>query len=175
MTRMETFPTTSDSDVVDRLALALSRLEERDATLLHAEASERSIACRLACHLQPLFPDWDVDCEFNCWVDPSQRKGHLVVATTSDATEARTIFPDLLIHRRHHDERLAVIELHKSTQLRSRHRELKKLHHCQARLGCRHALLLEIGVGEARGSHRLEALSAGTGIKAPARHADTLS
>lgn len=158
MTRMETFPTVSDMDVVDRLNQALDRLEAHDAALLDEQASERSIACRLACHLQPLFPDWDVDCEFNCWADPRQRKGHLVVATTSDATEARTIFPDLLIHRRRHGERLAVIELHKSTQLRSRHRELKKLHHCQARLGCRHALLLAIGVGEARGKHRLETL-----------------
>ncbi|PXX96447.1 hypothetical protein [Halomonas sp. LBP4] len=172
MTRMETFPTASDMNVVDRLNLALKRLGERDAALLDDEASERSIACRLACHLQPLFPDWDVDCEFNCWVDPRQRKGNLVVATTSDATEARTIFPDLLIHRRGHDERLAVIELHKSTLQQSRHRELKKLRQCQSRLGCRHALLIEVGVGEARGEHRLEALSAGTGIKAPARRAD---
>lgn len=163
MTHMETFPTTSDSDVVDRLNQALDRLAARDAALLDDEASERSIACRLACHLQPLFPDWDVDCEFNCWADPAQRKGHLVVASTSDATEACTIFPDLLIHRRRHGERLALIELHKSTQRQSRHRELKKLHHCQARLGCRHALLLEIGVGEARGEHRLEALSPSRG------------
>ncbi|MFY0989096.1 hypothetical protein [Halomonas sp. C05BenzN] len=160
MTRMETFPTASDTEVVDRLNQALERLQERDAALLYDEASERSIACRLACHLQPLFPDWDVDCEFNCWTGPGQRKGHLVVATTSDATEARTIFPDLLIHRRPHGERLAVIELQKSTQHHSRHRELKKLHRCQARLGCRHALLIEIGVGEARGQHHLEALAA---------------
>ena len=161
MTRMETFPTASDMDVVDRLNLALKRLGERDSALLDDEASERSIACRLACHLQPLFPDWDVDCEFNCWTTSGQRKGHLVVAITSDATEARTIFPDLLIHRRGHDERLAVIELHKSTQRQTRHRELKKLHHCQTRLGSRHALLIEVGVGEARGEHRLEALSSG--------------
>ncbi|GHE21057.1 hypothetical protein [Halomonas urumqiensis] len=158
MTRMETFPTASATQVIERLNKALARLQERDAALLDATASERSIACRLACHLQPLFPDWDVDCEFNCWAAPGQQKGHLVVGTTSAATEACTIFPDLLIHRREHGERLAVLELHTSSHGRARHLARKKLKLCQERLNCQLALLLELGVDESRGEHQLEVL-----------------
>lgn len=155
MTHMQSFQTASDNDTIGRLEMALERLLERDGALLDEDATERSITCRLACHLQPLFPEWDVDCEFNCWQAPEQRKGHLVVATGSNETEARTIFPDILIHRRRHKERLAVIELQKGSQPSSRHRELRKLGQCQARLGCRHAVLIEIGLGDARGEHRL--------------------
>lgn len=155
MTRRESFEMAADKHIAGRLTMALDRLLEQDAALLDEHATERSITCRLACHLQPLFPDWDVDCEFNCWQAPAQRKGHLVVATSSNDTEARTIFPDILIHRRRHDERLAVIELQKGNQLTSRHRELKKLSQCRARLGCLHAVLIEIGVGDARGEHLL--------------------
>lgn len=159
MTRMETFPTASATKVIERFNEALECLMHRDAALLDATASERSIACRLACHLQPLFPDWDVDCEFNCWTDPWQRKGHLVVGTTSAAIEACTIFPDLLIHRREHGERLAVIELTKAKHGQSIHLARKKLSQCQARLQCELALLLELGVDENRGEHQLEVLA----------------
>lgn len=155
MTQMETFTTATREDLVRRVEQALATLTARDASLLQADASERSIACKLACHLQPLFPDWDIDCEYNCWASPWQRKGHLVTSTTSAAIEARTIFPDLLIHRRRHGDCLAVIEIILTSHLQSRHQALKKLRHCQQRLGCPYALLLNIGVGSESGSHEL--------------------
>lgn len=158
MTQMENFTTATLEDLTARLKQALATLVAQDSELLEAEASERSITNRLSWHLQPLFPDWNLDCEFNCWASPWQRKGHMIISTTSAATEARTIFPDLLIHRRRHGDRLAVIEVMLSSQHHTRHRVIKKLRHCQERLACSHALLLEIGVGDQRGEHEIHTL-----------------
>ncbi|MDR5907345.1 hypothetical protein [Franzmannia qiaohouensis] len=159
MTHFETLPAALEVDVIDGLEQALKRLQERDAALLEAQANERSITARLGCHLQAVFPDWDVDCEFNCWRGPLQSRGHIVVSTTSATTEAPTIFPDLLIHRRGSGETLAVIEVLKSDAQSARHRERRKLQHCLKRLGCPHAAMIEIGVGERRGRHHLEMLA----------------
>ncbi|MBD3896145.1 hypothetical protein IEI94_09810 [Halomonas sp. ML-15] len=159
LTHFETFPTALEVDVIGGLEQALRRLQERDAGLLEAQANERTITARLGGYLQELFPDWDVDCEFNCWRGPLQRRGHVVVSTTSATTEAPTIFPDLLIHRRADGETLAVIEVLKSDAQSARHRERRKLQHCQTRLGCPHAAMIEIGVGERRGRHHVEMLS----------------
>ncbi len=158
MTKMETFTTAADSDLLGTLGRVLERLQARDAALLERDANERTIACRLVLYLQAELPHWDVDCEYNCWAATGQRKGHTVVATTSETTVARTIYPDILIHHRDSCEHLAVIELCKSSYPQGRHQDLKKLRSCLDRLGCRHAIRLEIGVGEARGENRIEPL-----------------
>lgn len=163
MTKMETFPTAADSDLLGTLERALDRLQARDATLLEPDANERSLACRLALYLQAELPHWDVDCEYNCWAATGQHKGHTIVATTSQTTVARTIYPDILIHHRNSREHLAVIELGKSSYPQGRHQDLRKLRHCQVRLGCRHAIRVEIGVGEARGQRCVEPLHRGSG------------
>ncbi len=158
MTKMETFPTDAHTDVLASLDRALARLTTRDATILDAEANERTIACRLAFYLQVELPHWDVDCEYNCWAATGQRKGHTIVTTTSETTNARTIYPDILIHHRVSREHLAVIELCKSSFPHGKHQDVKKLRHCLAMLGCQHAFHLEVGVGDAMGENRIEPL-----------------
>ena len=159
MTHIETFPTALEVDVIGGMERALKRLQERDAALLEAQATERSITARLGCHLQGMFSDWDVDCEFNCWRGPLQSRGHIVVSTTSATTDAPTIFPDLLIHRRGQGAPLVVIEVLRSSDQGSRHRELRKLQQCHKRLSSHYAALIEIGVGEGRGHYQLEMLA----------------
>ena len=44
---------------------ALDQLLRADAELLNNDVNERSISHRLACYLEPLFPGWNVDCEYN--------------------------------------------------------------------------------------------------------------
>ncbi|MDI5922791.1 hypothetical protein QLQ86_18665 [Halomonas sp. LR5S13] len=158
MTKMETFPTDAETDVQATLGRALAKLTTRDASLLSTEANERTIACRLAFYLQAELPHWDVDCEYNCWAATGQRKGHTIVTTTSETTNARTIYPDILIHHRDSREHLAIIELCKSSFPHGKHQDVKKLRHCLAKLGCRHAFHLEVGVGEAVGENRIEPL-----------------
>lgn len=158
MTTMETFPTDAEHDIQATLDQALRQLVQRDAAILSLDANERTIACRLAFYLQAVLPRWDVDCEYNCWAATGQRKGHTIVATTSETVNARTIYPDILIHHRESREHLAVIELCKSSFPQGRHQDVKKLRHCLERLGCRHAFHLKVGVGDAIGDNRIDPL-----------------
>ncbi len=43
----------------------LQRLVEHDRDLLLLDANERTITGRLGVYLQELFPEWNVDCEYN--------------------------------------------------------------------------------------------------------------
>jgi len=51
--------------VADAVSAALATLFERDTHLFAVDANERSITHRLAVHLAPHFPGWDIDCEYN--------------------------------------------------------------------------------------------------------------
>jgi hypothetical protein len=55
-----------DQDRVLRaIELAQQQLWDRDRSLLHLDAHERSICFRLAVYLAEQFPEFDVDCEYN--------------------------------------------------------------------------------------------------------------
>ena len=85
---------------------ALQRVIDLDADLLAADANERSITHRFAMYLQALLPEWQVDCEYN-------RDGHnpkrVNLPTTQhpddEDTDAKTVFPDVIAHRRGTDYR----------------------------------------------------------------------
>lgn len=49
----------------NKLITAIKVLFMRDRFLLENDIHERSIAHRLGMYLQPLFSEWDVDCEYN--------------------------------------------------------------------------------------------------------------
>lgn len=87
---------------------------KRERTLLEANVNERSLTHKLAEHLQAVFPSWNVDCEYN-------RLGQMVKRlpraeeTTTDDTEGRSIFPDIIVHKRGANQNLLVIEAKKTT------------------------------------------------------------
>lgn len=66
MTLLQAIRTTSETAFLENLDQALHTLTERDTFILKKAANERAISFRLAMHLQSVFPNWDVDCEFNC-------------------------------------------------------------------------------------------------------------
>jgi len=55
----------TNDQVKERLETALRKLYVRDSYLLEHDAHERSITHKLGEYLQQLFPDYDVDCEYN--------------------------------------------------------------------------------------------------------------
>ena len=55
----------TNDQVKERLETALKKLYVRDSYLLEHLAHERSITHKLGEYLQQLFPDYDVDCEYN--------------------------------------------------------------------------------------------------------------
>lgn len=78
-----------------------------DAALLVNGASEWAVAHRLAVYLEPLFPGWNIDCEYN-------RQGtNFAVKQLSSGPAVR---PDITIHHRNRTEmrhNLLAIELKK--------------------------------------------------------------
>ena len=159
MSHLQVLQTTSEETYLETLDQALQTLIEQDRSLLKRGANERAISFRLALHLQMRLPEWHVDCEYNCWEKPCHYMQQVITSTTSAATEARTSYPDIVIHRRGTTENLAVIEIAKSTNRFGIHQDIKKLRAYKAQLGYQHALLLSIGVDDDIGSSQVEAIS----------------
>jgi hypothetical protein len=83
------FDSTDFSRVHQGLWIALLQLWAIDSYLLTARLGEWSVTHRLAVHLGPLFPKWDIDCEFN-------RDG-IVPKRSQDGAIIR---PDIIVHQR---------------------------------------------------------------------------
>lgn len=119
-------------EVEARIHCAVRKLEEADGFLLRNTANERTITHRLAMHLDPLFPSWAVDVEYNRegaegetkrirdWEQFDLQK----IAGDADREElvrdmeARTVYPDIIVHQRGLPENLLVMEVKKSSSTR---------------------------------------------------------
>lgn len=92
-----------EDDYKEALLVALTTLLQRDSYLIENRTWETSISAKLMAYLQPLFPDYDVDHEYD-------KHGDLAKIITADAEGAER--PDILIHRRGSDEQnLFAIEI----------------------------------------------------------------
>ena len=105
----------SKNEIKRRIIAAIFTLYQHDRELLEVNASERSITHKLAEHLSGEFPSWHVDCEYN-------RRGSDVKRLSFDFgklepcdLEAKTVFPDIIVHRRRTDQNLIVMEVKKAT------------------------------------------------------------
>lgn len=107
-------------------------LKTSDIWLLKNNLSEQSISHRIAFHLDPLFADYNIDCEYNRDIDrQNNRKAVSILKTdlqqfgllrdneSSDLEKEftnRAVFPDIIIHRRGtNNENLCILEVKKST------------------------------------------------------------
>ena len=107
----------------DLLETALKKLFKQDAYLLSNGASERSVSHKLAEYLQELFPDYNVDCEYNRHgID----KKYLQNINECRDSDSNLVLPDILIHIRGNDDNnLIVIEMKTSNE--SEKCDIKKL------------------------------------------------
>jgi len=148
-----------NNDVAIFIVCAIKKLFERDRHLLKVNANERSITHRLAIYLQENFWDWDVDCEYNRNGHEVKRVRDDIGCVASDDTECRTIFPDIIVHRRSSDgrtdENILVVEIKKTTSYQPNDIDLTKLRCLSEQLKYKNALFLrlitgleEIGVAE---------------------------
>jgi hypothetical protein len=102
-------------EVLARLQDAYKTFLSKDTQLLELDVNERSITHKLAEYLQREFPDWHVDCEYNRVRDLPKRLVGSIVSTHTDDTDGKTVYPDIIVHRRCSQENLLVIEAKKST------------------------------------------------------------
>jgi hypothetical protein len=102
-------------DTLQILELAASAIETFVASeqeLFTLDVNERSLTARLAIHLQHCFPEWHVDCEYNRLGDRIKRLPPPEETSTNDR-QGRTIYPDIIVHRRGERANLLVIEVKK--------------------------------------------------------------
>lgn len=131
---------------------ALRRLLEDDEQLLEADANERSITHRLAVYLEEGFPGWHVDCEYNRSLGNGGYKKVLSYefeeTIPPDDLEAKSVFPDIIVHRRDTSDNLLVIEMKKSKSRESHEKDLAKLRAFTdpKKLVYRIGLFLKIGI-----------------------------
>lgn len=124
---------------------ALSELLFNDYDLLCIDANERSITFRFAMYLQLCFPGWTVDCEYNRDSIEPKRLRHLELYPDSEDVEAKTVFPDVIVHRRGTRQNHLVLDFKKSTSRVDREIDLLKLRGYKQQLGYEHALFVEVG------------------------------
>jgi hypothetical protein len=117
-----------NTKVLDRVFKALKSFLDSDGLLLGVNASERSISHKLAEHMQREFTEWDVDCEYNRRGERTKTLPRILFnGIKGDDQEAKTIFPDIIIHKRKLDDNLLVIEVKKSNSRESEDNDIKKL------------------------------------------------
>ncbi len=140
-------------EVFQRLTRAIQKLIERDLELFARDVNERSITHRLAMHLQQEFPEMDVDCEYNRYDFETKWLEFYPATTETNDTEARTVFPDIIVHKRGpKGPNLLVIEAKKSTN-KNADLDLKKLNAYKSNehLRYEHAVFLVFRTGNHAG------------------------
>jgi hypothetical protein len=129
-------------EVATRLTTAIELLTGVDHDLLLLDANERSVTHRLAVHMDPQFEGWNVDCEYNRNRNFQKLLELPVERVPSDDTEARTVFPDIIVHRRNTEENLLVIEARKRTARQRGLHQCVKLRAYVEQLRYRHAVFV---------------------------------
>ncbi|MDD5385425.1 MAG: hypothetical protein PHG89_11175 [Gallionella sp.] len=123
---------------------AINLLFERDTQLLAVNASERSIAAKLAQYLQPHFPNLHVDVEYNRMGDAPKK------VTWSEKPDE--VYPDIIVHIRTTNTNILAIELKKDSNPEKKERDILKLRAYRHELGYAHALFIRLGVGKDSGT-----------------------
>jgi hypothetical protein len=103
-----------EADVKERIITAYLMVIKNDSHLLEADANERSMTHKLAEYLQKVFPEYNVDCEYNRnGLDP-KRINEFKKDIQSDDINAVTVYPDIIIHHRGSTDNFLVIEAKKT-------------------------------------------------------------
>lgn len=142
--------------IEDALEASLDKLILADREIITNDINERSISHRLANYLEPHFPGWNVDCEYNRNHDDPKRLQIQRRNIESDDTQATTVFPDIIIHRRGTDDNLVVIEMKKTTSQESDSYDIGKLNAFKEQLGYQFAIFIKVRTGGAAGIEKVD-------------------
>ena len=149
---MESAP---DQSVAAHVAAALARLLRDDVYLLEVDANERSISHRLALYLEEEFPGRDVDCEYNRDRHEPKRLQLEPENVRSDDEQGKTVYPDIIVHKRGEPRNLLAIEIKKDTG-ENGDKDLQKLRALRHQLGYSYALFIRFGTRRDAGVTELQ-------------------
>jgi hypothetical protein len=128
-----------------QVAAAIEALFMNEAILFEYDASERTIAARLATYLLGVFPSHDVDVAYDRHGLDRQALG--APADCEDRGRSLTV-PDIVVHRRGRDDaNLLVIELRKTTSHEPRQCDEAKIRAMKRELGYRYGVLIDVPAG----------------------------
>ncbi|HVZ12258.1 MAG TPA: hypothetical protein VG965_04470 [Patescibacteria group bacterium] len=143
--------------VRQKLERAFNVLIKNDFFLLMINVNERTLTHRFALYLENEFPEYNVDCEYNrdgIGRDP-KRIGILdqLGDVKADDSNGKTVYPDIIIHKRGTPIGIAVIEAKKSNTDDGLDRE--KLNHYKNELGYENAFFVKFPISENANSEDL--------------------
>jgi hypothetical protein len=109
---------------LDKVVNATKEFYAREPFLLEKDLGERTLTHRLAVHMERQFDGWDVDCDYNRLGERLLKLPHGSIVSTDDGL-GKSIFPDIVVHRRAVPENLIAIEVRKETN----HQPVEHDHH----------------------------------------------
>jgi hypothetical protein len=98
---------------LEKVVSAIGEFYGREAFLFEKDLGERTLTHRLAVHLERQFEGWDVDCDYDRLGERTLRlpKGSIV---STDDHLGKSIYPDIVVHRRAVPENLLAVEVRKA-------------------------------------------------------------
>jgi hypothetical protein len=111
---------------LDKLVAALQEFYARETHLLEKDLGERTLTHRLAVHIEKQFGDWDVDCDYNRLGERLFRLPKGTIVSTDDEL-GKSVYPDIVVHRRGVPENLLAIELRKAANHQPQQHDQHKL------------------------------------------------
>jgi hypothetical protein len=135
--------------VPSMVARAIEESLKENVKLLELDVNERSITHKIAEQLQKVFReyDFDVDCEYNRDRHEPKLLDLPIDMVATNETEAKTVYPDIIVHKRDSKENLVVIEAKKSTNSDTEI-DVLKLKQFKKKLGYSFCYQLKIEVGK---------------------------
>ncbi|MEO8326115.1 MAG: hypothetical protein ABI618_09715 [Nitrospirota bacterium] len=127
-----------DPEVGKAVLDALTKLFEKDIQLLVISASERSVAAKIAQYLQPHFPNFHIDVDYN-------RMGKAPKKVAWSGKKQEELYPDIIVHSRETEIDILAVELKKDSNRESKEKDILKLRAYRSELGYRHALFMRLG------------------------------
>ena len=108
----------TNDKIRDNLCNAIRKFYEKDSVLIEYQVAERALTHKLAEYLQELFPDYNVDCEYNKVGNGDPKRIDLLMAAQQDCPKdcnkcvanKCVVFPDIIVHQRGTDENILVVE-----------------------------------------------------------------
>lgn len=98
---------------LNRVITALQALFANESVLFERDLGERALTHRLAVHVERQFPGWDVDCDYDRLGERTLRLPRGTIVSTDDHL-AKSVYPDLVVHRRAIPNNLLAIEVRKA-------------------------------------------------------------
>jgi hypothetical protein len=98
---------------LETLVVALQEFYAREVHLFERDLGERALTHRLAVQIEQQFWGWDVDCDYNRLGERRLRLPKGTIVSTDDAL-GKSIFPDIVVHRRAVPLNLLAVEVRKA-------------------------------------------------------------